>query len=211
MVVGWATPKRLIADGEISSANLGSCRKPSFRDRYRVRPPHAKTCHSSPTLGLFHTAAKTCKPSDRFLDPRTGAIDPEQPVGPRNSRAQSCRSRHSGITFGNRRPGSAREHTSAKHQPELLLRRMNLKAVSHGFPSTFRDWYPEQTDFTREVAEISFAHAIGNKVEAAYRSGDLLENRFGLLRDWAAFCFAENGTSSAAANRVPLAHLRPAP
>lgn len=42
------------------------------------------------------------------------------------------------------------------------------------FRSTFRDWCAEQTDYPNEVAEMALAHTVGNKVEAAYRRGDLL-------------------------------------
>ncbi len=68
-----------------------------------------------------------------------------------------------------------------------VLRRMEVAAVPHGFRSTFRDWCAEQTDFPREVAEMALAHAIGNKVEAAYRRGDLFDKRKQLMQDWATF------------------------
>ena len=68
-----------------------------------------------------------------------------------------------------------------------VMRRMQLKAVPHGFRSTFRDWCAEHTDFPREVAEMALAHAIGDKVEAAYRRGDLLAKRQQLMADWARF------------------------
>ena len=45
----------------------------------------------------------------------------------------------------------------------------------HGFRSTFRDWASEMTAFPHEVQEMALAHIVGNKVEAAYRRGDLLE------------------------------------
>jgi hypothetical protein len=32
------------------------------------------------------------------------------------------------------------------------------------------------------------AHTIGDKVEAAYRRGDLLEKRRALMTDWARYC-----------------------
>ena len=35
---------------------------------------------------------------------------------------------------------------------------------------------------------MAFAHAISNKVEAAYRRGDLFEKRRVLMDEWAAFC-----------------------
>lgn len=60
-------------------------------------------------------------------------------------------------------------------------------AVPHGFRSTFRDWCAECTDAPREIAEAALAHVIVNKVEAAYRRGDLLSKRRALMADWAKF------------------------
>ena len=69
-----------------------------------------------------------------------------------------------------------------------LLRRMTgSDLTTHGFRSTFRDWAAEQTNFPREVAEMALSHAIGDKVEAAYRRGDLLEKRRRMMEAWAAF------------------------
>src|SRR5262249_29717510 len=52
----------------------------------------------------------------------------------------------------------------------MLLRRMrHNKLTAHGFRSTFRDWAGERTNFQAEVAEAALGHAIGDKVEAAYR------------------------------------------
>lgn len=58
----------------------------------------------------------------------------------------------------------------------------------HGFRSTFRDWCAEATNYPREVAEGALAHAVVDKVEAAYRRGDLLEKRARLMAEWAEFC-----------------------
>ena len=68
------------------------------------------------------------------------------------------------------------------------MRRMNLDAVPHGFRSTFRDWASELTSYPRDVAEMALAHTIGDKVEAAYRRGDLFEKRRLMMADWAKFC-----------------------
>ena len=57
--------------------------------------------------------------------------------------------------------------------------------VPHGFRSTFRDWSGEVSSFPREVAEMALAHAIENKVEAAYRRGDLFEKRRKMMQAWA--------------------------
>jgi integrase len=68
-----------------------------------------------------------------------------------------------------------------------VLRRMDVPAVPHGFRSTFRDWASERTNYPRDVAEMALAHAIGDKVEAAYRRGDLFEKRRLMMADWAKF------------------------
>lgn len=70
-----------------------------------------------------------------------------------------------------------------------VLRRMGRDdCTTHGFRSAFRDWAAESTGFPREVAEQALAHAIGDKVEAAYRRGDLIEKRGRLMEAWAGFC-----------------------
>jgi integrase len=71
----------------------------------------------------------------------------------------------------------------------MLLRRMGRgDLTAHGFRSTFRDWAAECTGFPSEVVEMALAHAIGNKVEAAYRRGDLFEKRRKLMDAWSSYC-----------------------
>jgi integrase len=71
----------------------------------------------------------------------------------------------------------------------MLLRRMERGDLTvHGFRSTFRDWTAEATGYAREVAEAALAHTLGDKVEAAYLRGDLMEKRTRLMTDWAIFC-----------------------
>jgi integrase len=71
----------------------------------------------------------------------------------------------------------------------MTLRRMNrADLTAHGFRSTFRDWTAETTDFPGEVAEAALAHAVGDRVEAAYRRGDLFEKRRGLMEAWGDYC-----------------------
>ena len=67
-----------------------------------------------------------------------------------------------------------------------VLRRMGRRDITvHGFRSTFRDWAAERTNFPSEVVEMALAHAVGDKVEAAYRRGDLFEKRRRLMAEWA--------------------------
>ena len=69
----------------------------------------------------------------------------------------------------------------------MLLRRMGRGDLTvHGFRSCFRDWCAEATACPREVAEQALAHALPDKLEAAYRRGDMLEKRRRLMEEWAA-------------------------
>lgn len=70
----------------------------------------------------------------------------------------------------------------------MVLRRMKVDVTVHGFRSGFRDWCAECTSYAHEVAEMALAHTIGNKVERAYRRGDLFDKRRRLMDDWATYC-----------------------
>jgi integrase len=72
-----------------------------------------------------------------------------------------------------------------------LLGRMNYGHVTvHGMRSSFRDWAAETTSYPNFVVEMALAHVVGDKVEAAYRRGDLLDKRRRLMGDWARYCAA---------------------
>jgi integrase len=89
----------------------------------------------------------------------------------------------SDLVFSAPRGGSLSDMTLT-----AVLRRMKVAAVPHGFRSTFRDWASERTNYPRDAAEMALAHTIGDKVEAAYRRGDLFEKRRRMMADWATFC-----------------------
>jgi integrase len=69
-----------------------------------------------------------------------------------------------------------------------LMTGMRPGVTVHGFRSSFRDWAAERTNVANHIVEAALAHAIGNKVEAAYRRSDLFEKRRKLMADWAAWC-----------------------
>jgi integrase len=70
-----------------------------------------------------------------------------------------------------------------------LLRGMRGNGLTvHGFRSTFSDWARERTNYPRDVVEMSLAHAIKDKSEAAYRRGDALPKRRRLMTEWARYC-----------------------
>ncbi len=58
------------------------------------------------------------------------------------------------------------------------------------FPSTFRDWVAERTEYPGDLAEIALAHKVGNAVEQAYRRGDMVAKRRQMMMDWGAFLSA---------------------
>jgi integrase len=71
---------------------------------------------------------------------------------------------------------------------KMLARMGRPELTVHGFRSSFRDWVAEQTAFPTEVAEMALAHAVGDKVEAAYRRGDLFRKRRQLMDAWGDYC-----------------------
>ena len=86
-------------------------------------------------------------------------------------------------------PGARSDRPLSNMSMLMLLRRMRRDEFTvHGFRSAFADWCAEQTTFPSEVREMALAHAVGDKVEAAYRRGDLFEKRRELAAAWSAFC-----------------------
>jgi integrase len=83
-----------------------------------------------------------------------------------------------------------------------VLRRMGRgDLTAHGFRSTFSDWAAERTNFAAEVREMALAHTVADKVEAAYRRGDLFQKRRQLADAWGRYCAA---TPLVAGNVVAL-------
>ena len=86
-------------------------------------------------------------------------------------------------------PGSQIGRPLSNMAMTMLLRRMKRSDITvHGFRSTFRDWAAEATDHSGEVAEAALAHVVADRVEAAYRRGDLFEKRRLLMQDWTKSC-----------------------
>lgn len=88
-------------------------------------------------------------------------------------------------------PGRQDDKPLSDMSMTTVLRRMNRSDITiHGFRSTFRDWCSESVAnaFPREVCEHALAHSLPDKVEAAYRRGDLIEKRTLLMQAWADYC-----------------------
>jgi integrase len=129
---------------------------------------------------------------------RLWTIPPERMKGGREHRVplsntaiaiieQMAAIRQSDFVFPGAQPGRSFSNMALL----MTLRRMGRgDLTAHGFRSTFRDWAAERTNFPAEVAEMALAHAVGDKVEAAYRRGDLFEKRQRLAEAWAGCCEA---------------------
>jgi integrase len=88
-----------------------------------------------------------------------------------------------------------------------VLERMGRDDITvHGFRSAFRDWVEETTNYAGTVAEAALAHVVGDKVEAAYRRGDLFEKRRHLMDAWSRYC----STPAKPADVIPIGKSRAA-
>ncbi|MEI6556870.1 MAG: integrase arm-type DNA-binding domain-containing protein [Rhodospirillaceae bacterium] len=84
-------------------------------------------------------------------------------------------------------PGQRPNRPLSNMAMNMMLRRLKVDAVAHGFRSTFRTWASERTSYPHEVLEAALAHTQGDKVVAAYQRGDLFEKRRRLMDDWSTF------------------------
>ncbi|MEM6898957.1 MAG: integrase arm-type DNA-binding domain-containing protein [Pseudomonadota bacterium] len=78
-----------------------------------------------------------------------------------------------------------------------VLDRREIVARPHGFRSSFRDW-AEAQGIRYDLAELCLGHAVGNRVERAYRRDDFLAQRAEVLSRWAEFLTGLLSTASGA-------------
>lgn len=93
-------------------------------------------------------------------------------------------------------PGRDTDNILSDMSLTAVLRRMGRGDITvHGFRSSFRDWCAEEAGntFSREVCEHALAHSLPDKVEAAYRRGDLLDKRVKLMQAWSDYCALSGG------------------
>jgi integrase len=175
---------------------------PAFLDDLRTRPGMS----SAAIEFIIFTAARAseavrAKPTEFDLAAKVWTIPAERMKAKREHRVPLSDAavklirplieiaQRDGFIFTGRRGGPLRDMALA-----MTLRRMGYvdakgeEITTHGFRSTFRDWAAERTNFANEVIEMALAHAIGDKVEAAYRRGELFEKRRKLMGDWAKYC-----------------------
>lgn len=101
---------------------------------------------------------------------------------------------------------SARNRPLSDMTLTAVTRRMAVDAVPHGFRATFKTWASERTNFPSDVVEMALAHAIADKVEAAYQRGDIFDKRARLMKAWAEYCTRP----TAVGNVTPIEGKKPA-
>jgi integrase len=84
-------------------------------------------------------------------------------------------------------PGLRRQPLSDMTLSKALRDNGGSGFTVHGFRSAFRDWCAE-TGMNNDWAESALAHAVPNRVEAAYKRTKFLDQRRGLMQEWAEFC-----------------------
>jgi len=182
---------------------------PDFMDRLRARNTPAARALEFAIL----TAARSAEaigarwdeiegntwsiPAERMKEGRAHTV----PLSPRAVEIINAMPRNSEFVFTSidgRRTGQQIGRDAFRD----TLRTMKVDATAHGFRSSFMDWAADCTNYPAEVREQALAHAIGNKVERAYRRGELLEKRRRLLDAWAQYV----GKVEAPAGRVVALH-----
>lgn len=98
-------------------------------------------------------------------------------------RAEALRSVRSNLVF----PGADPRRPLSDMTLLKVLRDLDLPYTVHGFRSSFRDWAAEETTVPAEIAEAALAHAVPDRVVAAYRRTDFLKKRRALMSAWAGY------------------------
>lgn len=87
-------------------------------------------------------------------------------------------------------PGLRRKPLSDMTLSKVLSVNGGAAYTVHGFRSSFRDFCAER-GYSNDWAEAALAHAVPNRVEAAYRRTKYLEQRRGLMEIWSDFCASQ--------------------
>ena len=90
------------------------------------------------------------------------------------------------------------------NEPEVKWidpKRDNRQVTQHGIRSSFRTWAGEQTGYPHDMLEFALAHALPDKVAAAYMHGTMVQKRRNLMQEWEDYIDLAQGQGD---NVVPL-------
>ena len=129
-----------------------------------------------------------------------GLVDPRQPDEDRQASPSPAPDRAIAILKALPREGEYVFPGAQAGQPlsnmamlELVRGALGNGNTVHGFRWSFRDWAADQTAYPNHVVEMALAHIVGDKVEAAYRRGDLFDKRRRLMHEWSRYCSKSRG------------------
>ncbi len=76
----------------------------------------------------------------------------------------------------------------------VMLKRLGIPAVPHGFRSSFTDWAEELMEGYSPAADAALAHQERSKTRKAYKRTDFFNARIGLMQRWADYVAGEAKT-----------------
>lgn len=173
---------------------------PRFMPALRERTaPAARVLELLILTGVRTTEALHSRPEEFDLERRVWTVPPDRMKMERELRVPLCdravqivreaMTSASGYLFPGQRKGKPLSNMAMLN----MLDRMGYADITvHGFRSTFRDWVAECTEYPDSLAEMALAHAVENKVEGAYRRGDMLERRRAMMLEWAVYCGSDS-------------------
>ena len=75
----------------------------------------------------------------------------------------------------------------------VMLRRLGIPAVPHGFRSSFTDWAEELMEGYSGASDAALAHQESKRTRKAYKRTDFFNARIGLMQRWADYLGVEIG------------------
>jgi integrase len=204
-VLDYATERQLRA-GENPAANITSLPKGSGQKQHHAALPYAelpafmielreRASLSARALEFtILTAARTGETrgatwDEIDLNTKTWTVPADRMKAGKEHRVPLCARAMEILRGLDKRDDSNRIFPLSHGVMLELLKGIRADITAHGFRSTFSDWCHEQTTaFPKAVIDMALAYAIGDKVEAAYRRGDLFQKRRKLIDAWGAYC-----------------------
>lgn len=75
----------------------------------------------------------------------------------------------------------------------VMLKRLGIPAVPHGFRSSFTDWAEELMEGYSPAADAALAHQEKSKTKQAYKRTDFFNARIGLMQRWSDYVTGKEG------------------
>jgi integrase len=158
------------------------------------------------------TAARTgetlkARPNEISHKEKLWAVPAERMKGGLEHRVPLCHRALEIIDNGSKSYLFPSQYHDDKHLSDMAMLNL-LERIGHGditlngLRSSFKEWARDRTGFENYVVESALAHAVGDKVEAAYARSDVIDKRRKLMQAWADYCASTPAPASK--NVVPM-------